>query len=135
MSEQEKATAPEVIKVTGEAPSRFSGAVGISDKAAEKLHAFITAEKKDPAKFGLRIAVEGGGCSGLQYKMDFDEARPDDKVYLHEAVGVHVIVDAKSALHVSGSILDYTETLMASGFALKNPNVTGSCGCGESFST
>ena len=109
--------------------------VGITDTAAEKLRALITAEQKDPETVGLRIAVEGGGCSGLQYRLDFDEARPDDKVFINEAKGARVIIDSKSVMHVSGSVLDYTESIMSSGFALKNPNVTGSCGCGKSFST
>jgi len=117
------------------APSRFSGQIGISDKAAEKLRDLLAAEKKDSAQFGLRLGVHGGGCSGLSYSMDFDTAREDDKVFTHPATGVRVIVDPKSLLHVSGSILEYSEGLMGSGFAIKNPNVKSSCGCGSSFST
>jgi iron-sulfur cluster assembly protein len=118
-----------------QAPSRFSGQIGISDKAAEKLRELMLAEKKDPAQFGLRLGVQGGGCSGMSYFMDFDTAREDDKVFTHPAAGVKVLVDGKSILHLSGSILDYSEGLMGAGFSIKNPNVKSSCGCGSSFST
>ena len=116
-----------------QAPSRFSGQVGISDQAAAKLKGLMEGEKKDPAVWALRIGVQGGGCSGMSYFMDFDEARADDKVF--SAGGVRVVVDAKSILHLSGSVLDYSEGLMGSGFTIKNPNVKSSCGCGSSFST
>jgi len=118
-----------------QAPSRFSGQIGISDKAAEKLRDLMVAEKKDPAQFGLRLGVQGGGCSGLTYFMDFDTARDDDKVFNHPVAGVKVLVDAKSILYLSGSILDYSEGLMGAGFSIKNPNVKSSCGCGSSFTT
>jgi iron-sulfur cluster assembly protein len=118
-----------------QAPSRFSGQIAVTDKAASKLKELMLAENKDPATTGLRIGVQGGGCSGMSYFMDFDEKRDDDKVFTHEAVGVNVLVDPRSILHLSGSILDYTEGLMGSGFTIKNPNVKSSCGCGNSFST
>ena len=118
-----------------QAPSRFSGQIGISDKAAEKLRDLMVAEKKDPAEFGLRLGVQGGGCSGMTYFMDFDTAHDDDKVFTHPVAGVKVLVDSKSILHLSGSILDYSEGLMGAGFAIKNPNAKSSCGCGSSFST
>jgi iron-sulfur cluster assembly protein len=118
-----------------QAPSRFSGQIAISDKAAEKLRGLMDAEKKDPAVYGLRLGVQGGGCSGLSYFMDFDEARADDKVFVAASHGVRVLVDAKSILHLSGSVLEYSEGLMGSGFTVKNPNVKGSCGCGQSFTT
>jgi iron-sulfur cluster assembly protein len=118
-----------------QAPSRFSGQIAIADKAAEKLLGLMEAEKKDPAVFGLRLGVQGGGCSGLSYFMDFDEARADDKVFTAASNGVRVLVDPKSILHLSGSVLEYSEGLMGSGFTIKNPNVKGSCGCGSSFTT
>ncbi len=116
-----------------QAPSRFSGQIVVSDKAAEKLCELMVAEKKDPAVYGLRLGVQGGGCSGLTYFMDFDTARDDDKVFEHK--GARVLVDSKSILHVSGSTLDYSEGLMGSGFQIKNPNAKSSCGCGSSFQT
>ncbi len=116
-----------------QAPSRFSGQIVVSDKAAEKLCELMVAEKKDPAVYGLRLGVQGGGCSGLTYFMDFDTAREDDKIF--ENKGARVLVDSKSILHVSGSVLDYSEGLMGSGFQIKNPNAKSSCGCGSSFQT
>jgi iron-sulfur cluster assembly protein len=116
-----------------QAPSRFSGSIAVTDKAAEKLCELMVAEKKDPAVFGLRLGVQGGGCSGMTYFMDFDTPREDDKVFTNK--GARVLVDPKSILYVSGSILDYTEGLMGSGFQIKNPNVKSSCGCGSSFNT
>jgi iron-sulfur cluster assembly protein len=116
-----------------QAPSRFSGQIAVTDKAAEKLCELMVAEKKDPATYGLRLGVQGGGCSGLTYFMDFDTPREDDKVF--ENKGARVFVDSKSILHVSGSILDYTEGLMGAGFQIKNPNAKSSCGCGSSFQT
>jgi iron-sulfur cluster assembly protein len=126
---------PQAATSPAQAPSRFSGQIGISDKAAEKLRDLMVAEKKDPAQFGLRLGVQGGGCSGLTYFMDFDTARDDDKVFTHPVAGVKVLVDPKSILYLSGSILDYSEGLMGAGFAIKNPNVKSSCGCGQSFQT
>ena len=116
-----------------QAPSRFSGQIIIADKAAEKLCELMIAEKKDPAVYGLRLGVQGGGCSGMTYFMDFDTVREDDKVF--ENKGARVLIDPKSILYVSGSILEYSEGLMGSGFQIKNPNVKSSCGCGSSFNT
>jgi iron-sulfur cluster assembly accessory protein len=81
----------------------------------------------------LRVAVVGGGCSGLQYKMDLQD-RPANRDILVESGGVKVVVDPKSALYVTGSELDYAETLQDGGFKVNNPNAATSCSCGESFS-
>lgn len=107
--------------------------VEITEKAADKLLQLIKGEGKDPAQIGLRLAVQGGGCSGMQYFMDFDAQRDDDKIF--ERGGVRVIVDPKSIQALNGSILDYSDGLMGSGFQIKNPNVKSSCGCGQSFGT
>jgi iron-sulfur cluster assembly accessory protein len=80
----------------------------------------------------LRVSVVGGGCSGLQYKMDLQDA-PANRDFLVETGGIKVVVDPKSALYVSGSELDYVEALDG-GFKVKNPNASNSCSCGESFS-
>ena len=107
-------------------------ALTVTDKAAEKLKGLLEQEKKGP-EFGLRLGVQGGGCSGLAYFMDFDTTRENDRVFEHQ--GARVFVDPKSILYMSGSVLDYTEGLMGAGFSIKNPMVKSSCGCGSSFTT
>jgi iron-sulfur cluster assembly protein len=81
----------------------------------------------------LRVAVIGGGCSGLQYKMDLQDA-PANRDILVESSGIKVVVDPKSALYVTGSELDFIEALQGGGFKVTNPNAATSCSCGESFS-
>jgi iron-sulfur cluster assembly accessory protein len=90
-------------------------------------------EKKGSPNGVLRVAVVGGGCSGLQYKMDLQEA-PADRDILVESAGIRVVIDPKSILYVSGSELDYVEALQEAGFKVRNPNAASSCSCGESFS-
>jgi iron-sulfur cluster assembly accessory protein len=93
---------------------------------------FHTAHQARPAHRVLRVAVVGGGCSGLQYKMDLQDG-PASRDILVESGGVRVVVDPKSALYVTGSELDYIEALQDGGFKVKNPNAATSCSCGESF--
>lgn len=124
-----KDTATPVPKAAPPPPKPFS----VTPLAAAKLKALMEQQKRDPAVTGLRVGVEGGGCSGLQYIMDFDTQRDTDRVF--EQDGVKVFVDPRSILHLSGSIFDYNEGLMGSGFAVRNPNVKSSCGCGHSFTT
>lgn len=81
----------------------------------------------------LRVAVVGGGCSGLQYQMDL-EPGPAPRDFLVESAGVRVAVDPKSALYVTGAELDYVEALQGGGFKVRNPNAASTCSCGESFS-
>ncbi len=102
--------------------------ITISENAARKIKDLIGAE--DGKAF--RIKVVGGGCSGLQYKLEVGEPRQGDKVF--EKDGAAVVVDRKSYLYVHGMELDYGEGLMESGFKFQNPNVKKSCGCGASFS-
>ena len=101
--------------------------VTLSNTAVSKIKQLV-AEKPDT---GLRVKVVGGGCSGLQYRMEIDSAKERDKIF--ERDGARLIVDKKSFLYLNGSELDYAEELMASGFKLVNPNAKRSCGCGESF--
>ena len=82
---------------------------------------------------GLRIAVVGGGCSGLQYKMDLVDG-PANRDIMVQSSGVRVVIDPKSALFVSGSLLDFSDDLQKGGFKVTNPNAEAHCSCGESFS-
>ena len=108
----------------------MAAGINITDRAAEKIKQLLAAEKREEQ--GLRLKVVGGGCSGLQNKMDFDAPRAGDKVFEKEEA--KVLVDMKSLLYLNGTELDYKEALMQSGFVLQNPNVKRSCGCGVSFS-
>src|SRR5579871_4440022 len=104
--------------------------VKLTENAARKVSTLLT--KQGRANGVLRVAVMGGGCSGLQYKMDLQDA-PANRDILVESAGVRVVVDPKSALYVTGSELDYLDALDG-GFKVKNPNAATSCSCGESFS-
>ena len=99
--------------------------------AARKVKNLLV--KQGRAEGVLRVAVVGGGCSGLQYKMDLQD-NPANRDFLVETAGIKVVVDPKSALYVTGSELDYQDTLQDGGFKVKNPNAATSCSCGESFS-
>jgi iron-sulfur cluster assembly accessory protein len=105
--------------------------VKLTASAANKVSTLLT--KQGRANGVLRVAVVGGGCSGLQYKMDLQDG-PASRDILVESGGVRVVVDPKSALYVTGSELDYVEALQDGGFKVKNPNAATSCSCGESFS-
>lgn len=104
--------------------------VTMTDIAADKVRGFL-AQQDSEAEVGLRIGVRGGGCSGFQYALALDEKRDEDQVFEHE--GIPLIVDPASLRYVEGSQVDFTESLMGSGFEVKNPNVVASCGCGSSF--
>jgi iron-sulfur cluster assembly protein len=105
--------------------------VRVSDRASQKLKSLWEKQGKMPG--ALRIAVVGGGCSGLQYKMDLVPG-PANRDILVESNGVRVVVDPKTALFVSGSELDFSDDLQKGGFKVTNPNAVAHCSCGESFS-
>lgn len=105
--------------------------VNLTDSAVEKVRELIAGEEEDG--LALRVAVRPGGCSGFSYEMYFD-SEVDDNDLIEEFEDVKVLVDPQSADMVRGSTLDYKEGLMGAGFAIDNPNVTRSCGCGNSFS-
>lgn len=107
----------------------MAGGVQVTEQAAAKIKEMIAAENREGQ--GLRLKVVGGGCSGLQYKVDFDLPKATDKIF--EKDGAKVLVDMKSLLYLSGTELDYKEELMQSGFVFQNPNVKKTCGCGTSF--
>src|SRR3954463_6573345 len=104
--------------------------VKLTENAVSKLAALLADEGEPQA---LRIAVTGGGCSGFQYALGFDtEQHSDDLTF--EQNGVRGIVDEQSAEYLQGAIVDFQDGLNGKGFAIENPNSTGSCGCGQSFS-
>ena len=105
--------------------------IEITDKGAEKVHEFLTAQQADVSLAGLRVGVRGGGCSGFQYQLAFDEQRDSDEVF--ESHGLKLLVDRESLQFVRGSTIDYEESLQGAGFKVNNPNVVAACGCGSSF--
>ena len=106
--------------------------VQVTEAAAGQIRRLLDSEGKS-VTHALRMKVIGGGCSGLQYQLMFDDhAKESDQQV--EASGVRVVVDEKSALYLVGTTLDYVDTLMESGFKIQNPNAKNSCGCGQSFS-
>jgi iron-sulfur cluster assembly protein len=110
--------------------------VTLTPVAAAKVRELL-AEEKDES-LGLRIFVAGGGCSGLQYGMTLDvEQPPDDAVVLvkHEDGDFKVFIDDMSLTYITGSTVDYVDSLMGAGFTVNNPNAVSSCGCGQSFKT
>jgi iron-sulfur cluster assembly accessory protein len=107
----------------------MAAGISLTERAAAKINEMIAAGNREGQ--GLRLKVVGGGCSGLQYKVDFDLPKGTDKIF--EKDGAKILVDMKSLLYLSGTELDYKEELMQSGFVFQNPNVKKSCGCGTSF--
>ncbi len=110
--------------------SRPEKTVNLTDLAVEKIRELIASE--DDPNLALRMAVRPGGCSGFSYEMYFD-SQVDDTDIVEEYGDVRVLVDPQSADMVRGATLDYKDGLMGAGFAIDNPNVTRSCGCGNSF--
>jgi iron-sulfur cluster assembly protein len=105
--------------------------VTITERAAEKALALLAAES-DPDLTGLRVAVEGGGCSGFQYALGFDGA-PEAEDRVEVVNGLRIIVDPHSLPYLEGAAIDYEDGLMEAGFRITNPNVVAACGCGSSF--
>jgi len=107
--------------------------VQVTEKALDKIRATIAKEGISPEQGGLRLGVQGGGCSGLSYNIRFDtQPRERDRVF--QFGDVRVFVDPKSFIYLHGMTLDYQETLMQQGFVFVNPHASKSCGCGTSFS-
>jgi len=104
--------------------------VSLTESAAAQVRAVHASQPENAGK-PLRVFVEGGGCSGLQYSMVFDEKRDDD--FAGEFFGASVVVDPFSANYLRGAIVDYIESLTGGGFKIHNPNARQSCGCGKSF--
>ncbi len=110
----------------------FKIMIKVSEEAKEEVQRLM-AEEKIPQDAVIRVGVEGGGCSGLTYQMDFEtETKADDKIF--EDQGIKIAVDKKSFLYLAGTVLEYSGGLNGKGFAFNNPNASRTCGCGESFS-
>lgn len=105
--------------------------ITITDRGAEKVREFLAGQSADVSSAGLRVGVRGGGCSGFQYQLAFDEQRAEDAVF--EDHGLRLLCDNASLPFVRGSVIDYEESLQGAGFKVNNPNVVAACGCGSSF--
>ena len=114
--------------------------LSISDRALETAMRMRDQSGEDYARAGLRVKVEGGGCSGFQYNLSFDHPADDDIIFdieFHDEEveeEFYLLVDKRSILYVAGSEINYHDGLMGNGFAVENPNANSTCGCGESFS-
>jgi iron-sulfur cluster assembly accessory protein len=104
--------------------------VTVTERAASRIREIVA---NDPSSPLLRISVEGGGCSGFQYRFDLVSAKADDDIVI-EREGATVLIDPTSLPYLSGSEIDFVDDLIGSSFRVKNPNATASCGCGTSFS-
>jgi iron-sulfur cluster assembly protein len=105
--------------------------IQLTDKGADKVREYLTAQDLLVDSAGLRVGVKGGGCSGFQYALAFDEQRDGDNIF--EDHGVKILVDGESLTYVDGSTIDFIEALTGAGFKVENPNVVAACGCGSSF--
>ena len=105
--------------------------ITLTDKGAEKVEEFLASQAAVAETAGLRVGVRGGGCSGFQYALAFDEQRDGDVVF--ETHGLRLLVDNESLPFVRGSVIDFEDSLQGAGFKVNNPNVVAACGCGSSF--
>lgn len=127
----------------GESPPAFEGIetsettfdgppVQLTERAAQQVEKILSEQETDK-KLYLRVAVEGGGCSGLSYKLGLDHKTDDDRII--ESQGLEIIVDSKHMMYLEGISIDYPDGLDARGFTFENPNASETCGCGSSFAT
>ena len=128
MSENENTQS--ALPVANAAPQKT---IVVTPKALEKVRSAMAKENVSPESGGLRLGVQGGGCSGLTYNIRFD-SKPHERDRVYNYDGVRVFVDPKSFIYLHGMILDYEDTLLKQGFVFRNPNASKSCGCGSSFS-
>ena len=106
--------------------------IQLTPSAADTVRNLLT--QKEVPDYGLRIFVSGGGCSGMQYGMALDAAAGENDMVFEDA-GVRIFVDSISMMYLSGSVVDYEDSLMGGGFRIDNPNAVSACGCGHSFKT
>jgi iron-sulfur cluster assembly protein len=107
--------------------------VTVTAAASTEVKKFMEQENVDPAKGGLRVSVQPGGCSGFKYGLLIEDQAAEDDLIVEQGE-FKVFVDPFSAQYISGVTIDYTSSMQGSGFTFKNPNATGGCGCGSSFS-
>ena len=117
------------VEIT-EAPVEAPGTLSLTPNAAVKVRALLDQEGRDDLR--LRVAVQPGGCSGMQYQLFFDERSLDGDVE-HDLNGVPVVVDRMSSPYLGGATIDFTDTIEQQGFTIDNPNAGGGCACGNSF--
>jgi iron-sulfur cluster assembly protein len=127
VSESTKTPAP--VTETAKPPR----GVVVTERAAKEILRVI-AEHKFPATTWVRVGAKGGGCSGMTYVLDFDQTGPTEFDLAFPQHGVNVVVDKKSEFFMAGTILDFNDGLLDRGFVFKNPQASGTCGCGTSFS-
>jgi len=118
------------LEIVMEAEVDSPPVISVTESAAEEVKSLL--EKPENAGKRLRVYVEQGGCSGMQYAMTFDEQRADD--ITNDMHGVQVLVDPFSAQYLRGTVVDFSDSLTSGGFKISNPNARQSCGCGKSFS-
>ena len=105
--------------------------IKLTDKASKRIKAILDSDGKEG--YGLRVSVDSGGCSGMNYNMSFDNKQGEfDKVF--ESMGITIYCDLKSWLYVKGTIVDFSDDMLSGGFKIENPNANRTCGCGTSFS-
>jgi iron-sulfur cluster assembly protein len=119
-------------KASTETPPQADPLVVLSEAAASKLQELVAAEQNP--QMGLRVYVYSGGCSGFRYGMMLED-QPSNEDITVESRGIKVYVDRQSTEHLTGSEIDYLDTLMGAGFTVNNPNAVSACGCGSSFRT
>jgi iron-sulfur cluster assembly accessory protein len=110
-------------------PMNLTSSVTVTERAAQKIGQIL---KREPAGTMLRVSVEGGGCSGFQYKFDTERSRADDDIVIEKS-GATVLIDPMSLNYMAGSEIDFVDDLIGSSFKVNNPKATASCGCGTSF--
>ena len=122
----------EVVNSGTVAPGPGAVVIRLTERAAEKIRALLAKDGVPAETGGLRVGVQGGGCSGLSYAMRLEtQARDRDKIF--EEYGARIFVDPKSLLYLGGTTLDYEVTVIRQGFVFQNPNAARNCGCGSSF--
>jgi iron-sulfur cluster assembly protein len=120
------------VEQTAAGPTDAAQGIHITEKAMEHIRAAMQKEGVAGGEGGLRLGVQGGGCSGLSYHIRFD-SQPRERDRVFEQSGIRVFVDPKSFVYLNGTTLEWEETLMHRGFVFQNPNAKKSCGCGSSF--